>query len=366
MSLSPSRPTLTVDLAALGRNAESLRARRSGAELAAVVKADAYGFGAEEVARHLVEKCGIRTLFVAHAAQARQVRQAINRPALPTADIYVLNGYSDADGHLFDMLSLRPVLNTLDEARIWARRGGACAVMIDIGMNRLGIAADELESLPAETGLDPADLRLVLMHLSHTATPKDEQNRLQQELFAMVRKASRESFPRAGFSLSASGGLFLEDAPEESLSRPGIALYGASPDGRPENALEAVATLSAPVLLTRMIEAGETAGYGGTWTAARRSRLAVLAMGYADGYLRSLSNRGVVWLGGRECPVVGKVSMDLLIVDATDCEEEIVPGQHAELFGDRIKVDRLAELGGTIAYELFTAVGDRVERRYTR
>ena len=360
-----SRPTLAVSLGALERNVEALRDQARGAELAAVVKADAYGLGCEEVAQHLAEHGGVTTFFVAFAHEAARVRHAVNKPRIEACHLYVLNGYSPDEAATFDLSNLRPVLNSADQARAWAARGGACALGVDVGMNRLGMDANELGDLCQETGLRAKDVKLILAHLSHASYPDAAQNKTQTALFEDVAAENAGRFPNARFSLSASGGLALPNAPSERLARPGIALYGGAPDGDPESALEAVATLTAPVLVTRRVGIGDTVGYDGRWTADRPSTLAVLAIGYADGYLRSLSNRGVVRLGGAECPVVGAVSMDTLIVDVTDAGPVMV-GDRAELFGPNLPVDRIAELAGTIAYELLTAVGHRVERVYVR
>ncbi|MBB4659194.1 alanine racemase [Parvularcula dongshanensis] len=365
MPLPPNRPALTVDLAALGRNLEALRARAGGAEVATVVKADAYGLGAPDVARHLAERCGVRTMFVAYAYGAERVRGAINKPGIDPVDLYVLNGYNPADDARYDMAELRPVLNTAEEAVAWARREEPCAIGVDVGMNRLGIPPEDLLGFCKRTGLDKDDVRLVLMHLSHAGTPAAAQNRAQTLLFEDTVAECLQAFPRAKFSLSASGGLFLPNSPAEGLVRAGIALYGGAPDADPASALEPVATLTAPVLTVRTVARGDTAGYDGIWRAPHESRLATLAIGYADGYPRHLSNKGVVWLGGRECPVAGKVSMDLLIVDVTEAEDVKV-GDRAELFGPHVPVDRLARLAGTISYELLTSIGARVERRYVR
>ena len=360
-----SRPVLAVSLGALSRNAEALRARSGGAELGDVVKADAYGLGSEEVARHLAEHCGVRTFFVAFAHEAARVRHAVNRHGIEPCDIYVLNGFTEAEAATFDLSALRPVLNSREQVEAWARSGGPCALGVDVGMNRLGLDANDLDGLCEETGLERRDVGLVVAHLSHASQPSAAQNQTQTALFEALAEENRARFPKARFSLSASGGIALPNAPSEALVRAGIWLYGGAPDGDPYTALEAVATLTAPVIMTRRVEPGDTAGYDGRWTAGRPSRLAVLAIGYADGYLRSLSNRGVVRLGGAECPAVGAVSMDTLIVDVTDAGE-VRPGDRAELFGPALRVDRVAKMAGTISYELLTAVGSRVERAYVR
>ena len=364
-ALRDSRPALTVSLGALTRNAEALRARSGGADLGAVVKADAYGLGCEEVARHLAEHCGVADLFVAFAHEAARVRRAVNRPGVGDCAIYVLNGYSPDEAAAFDTCVLRPVLNSVEQAAAWAERGGACALSVDLGMNRLGLDANALETLCADTRLRARDVALVVAHLSHASQPGAAQNKTQTALFEDVAAENAARFPRAQFSLSASGGIALPGAPSERLTRPGIALYGASPDGDPANALEAVATLSAPVIALRDVAIGDTAGYDGAWVATRPSRLAVLAIGYADGVPRSLSGEGAVLLGGRTCPLAGKVSMDTLIVDVTDAEDVRV-GDRAEVFGAGLPIDGVARAAGTIAYELLTGVGNRVARVYVR
>ena len=363
MPLPANRPALQVDLAALGRNLETLRELSGPAEVAPVVKADAYGLGAEEVCRHLAEHHGVASFFVAYAVEARPVRHAVNRPGIGRCDLYVLNGFQEADATRFDLLSLRPVLNTQAECAAWAQRGGPCAVAVDLGMNRLGLAPSELGGLAARTGLDRDDVKLVCGHYSHAGTPGAPQTARQADAFARLAAAAAPAFPKARFSLSNSGGVLSPHQGAERLVRPGVALYGGAPDGDPESALEAVATLTAPVLGVRTVEAGGTVGYDGTWAAPGARRVATLAMGYADGYLRALSGRGLAWIGGAVCPVVGRVSMDLVAVDVTEAGE-VAPGDRAELFGLHLPIDRIARLADTIAYELLAAMGPRVERRY--
>ena len=357
----PNRPSLRVDLGALGRNVETLRASQP-AEVGAVVKADAYGLGAERVARHLAERCGIESFFVAHATEGRDVRRAVNRPGIAPTHIYVLNGYDPIDAPGFDAHHLRPVLNDVAQAAAWAERGGACALGVDVGMNRLGLDPGEVPDLCAQTGLDPQDVKLVVAHLSHAGQPGHEANARQVQRYEALVRAARDGLPRARFSLSASGGIALPAAPSEGLVRPGIALYGGGPDGQARSALNPVATLTAPVIQARIVGPGETAGYDGRWRAERESALAVLAIGYADGVPRAAFPSGRVVLNGVPCPIAGTVSMDLLIVDATEAGPVRI-GDRAELFGPRLPIDEAAAAAGTIAYELLTSVGSRVVRR---
>lgn len=346
-------PILSVNLSALARNVDAVRARLGdGVEIAPVVKADAYGLGACAVTRHLVQACGIKTVFVAYGAEAAEISAL---PAAPQA-IYVLNGPKGCAQET----TVRPVLSSRDQADEWARRGGGpCALSIDIGMNRLGLTQAAALDLP------PDDVRLVVMHLSHSGQATAPQNRSQIKRFVDIRGALIEKYPQAQFSLSASGGVMLEDVATQDLVRPGIILYGSSASSAPGTGLAPVATLTAPVLSVRTAEAGETVGYDGRYTVQTASRLAVIGIGYADGYPRSLTNKGTVWIGGAACPVVGAVSMDLLTVDITHAPKPVGEGDHAELFGPRMDINVLAAKAGTISYELLSGLGRRVRRIYT-
>ena len=357
--LPPTRPILSVDLDALARNAAVLRARAGPAELACVVKADAYGLGAAAICETLARRCGVGTLFVAFAAEAEPVRAAA-----PDADIYVLNGFEPYEADRFVRLGLRPVLEAPSQVAAWsAAGGGPCALGVDVGMNRLGLSPGELAGVCDETGLEPRDVTLVVMHLSHASDTRHPRNTEQVELFERVASVHRPRFPNARFSLSASGGIELPHAPSERLVRPGISLYGGSPTGEAADALEPVATFTAPVLALRDVEVGETAGYDGRWRASRPSRLAILGAGYADGVRRSARESGFVVLDGMRCPFAGTVSMDSVIVDATDATSAKV-GDRAELFGRMLSVDEAARAAGTIAYDLLCGIGPRVERVY--
>ncbi|WOI52483.1 alanine racemase [Parvularcula sp. LCG005] len=357
-----TRPRLTVNLSAIGRNLEALRKLAHGAEVAPVVKADAYGLGDQRIAAYLTDECSVRTLFVATTAEAH----ALNRQLVDPPLIYILNGYQAADWKGVETGRVKPVLNTCTQASSWAKRGGPAAIAVDIGMNRLGLTIDEAQTLPATTGIDPAQIDLCVMHMSHTGQPDAPQNAAQIALYSDYVTRLSSVYPEMKFSLSASGALFLHHDARELLVRPGIAVYGGGADGTPRSTLETVATLMAPVLAVRLVRKGDGVGYGARWIAPTDRTIAIVGAGYADGYHRQLTNRGTVFLGGAECPVVGTVSMDLIAVDISDAPTPVSEGAHAELFGDRIKVDRLAEAADTISYELLTSVGNRVERIYIR
>ena len=304
----------------------------------------------------------MRTVFVATFAEATSLMLTSGRSGQQLS-VYALNGYLGEPRR--SEWEAVPVLCSTDQAKAWVESGGGrCGLALDIGMNRLGLDITSALKLPKTAGLDPSTVDLVTMHLSHTGHMDAPENMEQAKKFGNWRTGLGDVYPKARFSLSNSGGLMMKLPVSQRVVRPGYALYGGAPDGNPDHALETVVTFTAPVLMTREVEPGETAGYNGTWTATRPSRLAILAAGYADGYHRALSNKGVVSLGGAECPVAGIVSMDLLTVDITDAPEPVSLGDRAELFGDRIKIDRLASLAGTIGYELLTSIGNRVERVY--
>lgn len=339
------RPRLTVDLAALARNLRALRSRRPTARAMPVIKANAYGLGAVPVAKALAG-AGAAGFFVAYPQEAEELRDAgIDRV------IYCLNARGGS-GTYTDLV--RPVLSTRPELDRW--RGGPCAVQVEIGMNRLGIRPDELDLIPVRR-----DVTLVIAHMSDAGEPASPRNDQQRKRFAGLARRLTGMFPDAALSLSATGGLMLDGQVAETVIRPGIGLFGGRAGVPP--ALEAVARLDARVLSVHDVPAGDHVGYDGRWTAARPSRLATLAIGYADGVPRSLGNRGSVSLGGACAPIVGAVSMDLLTVDVTGLPP-VEPGDRAEIFGPHLPLDEVAATSGTIGYELLTRVGARVVRVY--
>ncbi|MGV6819075.1 MAG: alanine racemase [Parvularcula sp.] len=360
MSLPANRPILTINRAALVENARALQ-KQAGHPIAACVKANAYGIGASETVRTLCSAVGIKTFFVAYAAEAAAIVREIDRADDLT--FFVLNGPAREDAQLFALPGIIPVMNSLSQADLWQQMGGGpFALGIDIGMNRLGMTEeDALKSLEI---LGTANARHVLMHLSHSGRAEAPQNRVQQETYQRIVSGLKTHAPHLGYSLSASGGILLPRSFEETFSRVGASLYGLSPTGQATDALAPVATLSAPVLQLRSVEAGTTLGYNGIWTAKRPSHIATLAIGYADGLQRALGNRGQAVVNGQQCPIVGAVSMDLTAIDVTDCDQPPSIGQHAEVYGETILIDDQAAAAGTIGYELLSTIGPRVERRY--
>lgn len=339
-------PTLTIDLDAVTQNWRALdRASGPATETAAVVKADAYGLDAPRVARALAA-AGVRRFFVATAEEGAGLRRALG--AGP--EILVLSGHMAGDAWAIRDLSLTPLLNSAEQLarHLEALPDAAFGLALDTGMNRLGMEPAEWAEVAA-FALDRAPV-LLLSHLACADDPAETMNAGQLALFHALTDGI--AVPR---SLAATAGILLGPEYHFDLTRPGIGLYGAGAfrAGRP------ALRLALPVIQTRELEPGETVGYAGTWTAAIPARIATLAAGYADGILRSLSNRATLYAGAIACPLIGRVSMDLVTVDVTHLDT--VPDT-LDLIGPRQDIDALAEAAGTIGYEMLCLLGARLAR----
>lgn len=341
---------LTVDCAAIVRNWRRLCVRHAPGEVAAVVKADAYGLGAVAVARGL-HAAGCAHFFVAHPSEGEELRDALGDAPM----IAVLDGFAPGTHP-----RLTPVLNSLADVRAHAAVGGPVILHVDTGMARLGLDAAELEALVADPApLARLDLRFIMTHLACADEPQHPLNETQRARFA----AACARLPKAPCSLANSSGIFLGAAFGSDLARPGCALYGINPTPGQPNPMERVVTLEVPVLQIRNIAAGETVGYGASWRAARPTRVATCAAGYADGWLRSLSGKGFAVAKGRRAPLIGRVSMDLTTFDVTDVPG-LAQGDTLTLLGAEQDADAAATLAGTIGYEMLTSLGSRYARRH--
>jgi alanine racemase len=357
---------LTVDLAAIEANWKMLAGMTMPVECAAVVKANGYGCGIEPVTRRLA-KAGCRTFFVADLVEARRVRAVA-----PDAAIYVLNGIMPGSAPAFAEGSFRPVINSVTELAEWdaftsqnSWRGGA-ALHVDTGMNRLGVSVQEATAIAPRIQSENHGFTLVMSHLACAETADHPLNDRQIRLFREIRIMYR-GIPS---SLANSSGIFLGGTAFCDLVRPGVALYGANPMPGKKNPMRPAVELKAHIIQVRAVNRGESVGYGAGWTAGRPSRIAVIPVGYADGLLRSASaGKGKpaaeIVIAGRRCPLVGRVSMDLLAADVTDVTEGSVRrGELATLIGNGASVDDLAAGMGTIAYEVLTSLGRRYHRIY--
>jgi alanine racemase len=358
MATDGARAVLTIDLGAIAENYRRLAHAAPGSAIAAVVKANAYGLGASEVARAL-RQVGCRQFFVAHGDEGLALREQ-----LPDARVYVLNGLSSQPEAI--EAGLIPVLNHLDELQrhaALARRSGRrlpAALHVCTGMWRLGFSEAEILALDHAL-LTALDLQLVMSHLACADEPAHPLNELQRMRFEQLRA----SLPAAPASLANSSGIFLGAAFHHQLCRAGVALYGVNPTPGRANPMAPVVTLEAPVLQVYEVDRHGTVGYGASFPIRPGARIATVPVGYADGYLRAAGNRATARIAGRPVPLAGRVSMDLITLDVSALPADAVrPGTMALLIGGPDGLDELAEAAGTIGYELLCRLGTRFARRY--
>ena len=357
---------LTIDLAAIEANWKRLAGMTVPVDCAAVVKADAYGCGLPQVAAKLY-KAGCRTFFVADLGEGRTVR-SIARDAV----IYVLNGVLPGTGRALADSNLRPVINGPTELAEWDAfvannnwRGGA-ALHIDTGMNRLGLTIEEGLAISSRIRAENHGFTLLVSHFACADTPLHPMNDKQIRLFRELRILYR-GVPS---SIANSSGIFLGGTVHCDVVRPGGALYGANPTPGKKNPMRPVVELRGRIIQVREAKKGESIGYGATFTTTRPTKLAIIAVGYGDGYARAASaNKSKpaadVIIARRRCPLLGRVSMDLIAADVSDIPEGIVKrGDYATLLGIDIGVDELAAAMGTIGYEVLTSLGRRYRRIY--
>jgi len=365
-ALASATGILTVDLDALVANWRRLEKTAVPAECAGVVKADAYGCGIEPVARALAS-AGCKTFFVATLEEARAARAAV-----PAAAIYTLNGFFQNTGEAYAKIDCKPVIGDLNELAEWdvfCRRSGwngGAAIHIDTGIHRLGLTVTEALGLIPRINAGDHGITLVMSHLASAEQLNNPVNARQLTTFREIASL----FSGVPTSLANSSGIYLGAQFVFDLVRPGAALYGVNPTPEADNPMQPVVELKARIVQIRNIERGDTVGYGGTWTARRPTRLAIVSAGYADGYFRAASandgTRGAeVIVAGRRCPIAGRVSMDLIAVDITDLPPiGARRGHMVTLLGEGITVDELAHHFGTIGYEVLTSLGPRYARIY--
>ena len=375
----PSRPDiseahagaiLTIDLDAVAANYRHLRDRLGGAACAAVVKADGYGLGMERVAPVLA-RAGCRVFYVAHIEEGILLRQILNdtgESAFVQTEIHVLGGLMAGAEGAYDASRLAPVLGSLREIHDWktycarVERPLPCSIHADTGMGRLGLPPHELDMLTEEPSrLEGLDILGVISHLASADEPESPQNAEQLAAFADVRRR----LPQGKASFANSSGIFLGSEYHCNLVRPGAALYGIGPVPGKPNPMAQVIGLQGKIIQMRDVDAPQTVGYGATHRVEGPGRVATVPVGYADGYLRSLGNKGTGYIGDIPVPVVGRVSMDLITLDVTGVPEHLaVTGTLVDLIGPRNPIDQVAREAGTIGYEILTSLGHRYRRVY--
>ncbi len=356
-----TRPTLRVDLPQIRANYDALKAKVGAAKIGASVKADAYGLGAVPVAKTLYG-AGCRIFFVATAGEGKLLRDGVG----PNAAIYVLNGPAPRDKGVLLGAKLKPVINSIEQARFWGsvakdvREPPYTAIHIDTGMNRLGLTPEEVTELSRDKQL--WKLLNPEWVMSHLACAPDASNPMNKTQLQRFRKAAAQ-FPLTPLSLANTAGIYLGKPYHFQMVRPGIGLYGGKATTKPEQEVgKSAATLLAPILQVRYVKAGETLGYNGTYVAPRDMRVAVVGAGYADGIPVNQSNRGTAILHDEEVNIVGRVSMDLTMIDATDANLSVEVGGVVVFRGEHLEAE--AKSAKTINYELLVRLGQRCRRDY--
>ena len=341
---------LTIDLDAIAANWRALDGMSGETvQTAAVVKADAYGLGVAKVGRALAA-AGARRFFVAVVEEGAALREALG----PGPEISVFSGHMSGDTDMIHDLNLVPMLNSMDQLtrHFEALPGHAFGIQLDTGMNRLGMEPGEWAAIaPIALAQGPS---LVMSHLACADEPDHAMN--ARQLAAFHEMTDGIDVPR---SLAATGGILLGPDYHFDLTRPGVGLYG----GLPYEEAKPVAFLDLPVIQIRDLAPGETVGYANGWEAERPSRIATVSGGYADGLQRHISNQAVLFHEDEPCPIVGRVSMDLIGVDVTHLREK---PKSLSMLGNNQSVDDLADVAGTIGYEILTQLGARYARRYAR
>lgn len=353
--LFPSQGRLTISLSTIQHNYLSLSREAPSATCAAVVKANAYGLGVEPVAQTLHD-AGIKDFFVAMLHEGIELRHI-----LPQATIYVLNGILAGEEKEFITHNLIPVLNDAGMLQLWKNNGQKAIVHVDTGLNRLGFNMGEFMGLP-DDAFDGLDIPILMSHLACADTNDHPMNEMQR---LCLLEASKK-LPQAKLSLAASDGIYCGQAFHMDMVRPGAALYGINPSPSKPNPMQPCMQLQVPILQTRIVEQDGTVGYAATYQTKKGQHLATVALGYADGFSRILSNKGNLFYKGQALPVLGRVSMDVITVDLTAIQgAKPIVGDRLEVFGPNQTPDDLAADIGTIGYEVLTALGQRFERVYT-
>ena len=355
---------LRIDLGALVANYRHVAAHVAPAQVAGVVKADAYGLGAIPVSQALLG-AGCRHFFVAHLCEA-----AVLKPHLPTdATLYILNGLQPGAEADCAAIGAVPILNALAQIDSWSQLARGLGrilpgvVQVDTGMSRLGLTAEELTALrDRPERLDGIDVRLIMSHLACADDPQNAINDDQRDLFATISA----QFPSVPRSIDNSGGAMAPNVAHGDIVRAGIALYGGAPHGDAgPNPMRPVVALDAYIMQLRHVPVGAGVGYGLTHRCDRPTHVATISVGYADGWPRHLSNRGSAFIGGIRVPIIGRVSMDSMALDVTDVPDDLLAlGTPVELIGPHQTIDDVAVQADTISYEILTRLGNRYARDY--
>ena len=359
-----SNSFLEINIDSIIHNYQLINNKVGNTECAAVLKADAYGMGASVVAKAL-DKVGCSTFFVATIDEGIELRACFSKNE---NQIAVLSGLLEGSEDIFYSNKLTPVLNDTEQIKKWAiynkqKNISAPSILhIDTGMNRLGLTINELyDIIKNPTELKELHVEWIMSHLACGDQPRDIMNEKQLSVFLNAKK----EFPNVKASLANSAGVFLGQSYHLDMVRPGIALYGSGSGSIPSKPLKQVIKLYSRILQIRTLSTGASVGYGASYRVSEATRVATVGLGYADGYLRSLSNCSWVFFNGLRLPVIGRISMDYITIDITQiASEKIKTGDFIEIIGDKFTLDDLATVANTVPHELLTRLGTRHHRIY--
>jgi len=359
-----SNSFLEINIDSIIHNYQLINNKVGNTECAAVLKADAYGMGASVVAKAL-DKVGCSTFFVATIDEGIELRACFSKNE---NQIAVLSGLLEGSEDIFYSNKLTPVLNDTEQIKKWAiynkqkKISAPSIIHIDTGMNRLGLTINELyDIIKNPTELKELHVEWIMSHLACGDQPRDIMNEKQLSVFLNAKK----EFPNVKASLANSAGVFLGQSYHLDMVRPGIALYGSGSGSIPSKPLKQVIKLYSRILQIRTLSTGASVGYGASYRVSEATRVATVGLGYADGYLRSLSNCSWVFFNGLRLPVIGRISMDYITIDITQiASEKIKTGDFIEIIGDKFTLDDLATVANTVPHELLTRLGTRHHRIY--
>ena len=359
-----SNSFLEINIDSIIHNYQFINNQVGNTECAAVLKADAYGMGASVIAKAL-DKAGCSTFFVATIDEGIELRACFSNNKNKIA---VLSGLLKESEDIFYNNKLTPVLNDIEQIKKWdlynrrKKRPAPSIIQIDTGMNRLGLTISEFhDTFDKQTELEELRVGWIMSHLACGDQPRDIMNEKQLSVFLNAKK----KFPNVKASLANSAGVFLGQSYHLDMVRPGIALYGSGSGSIPSNNLKQVIKLYSRILQIRTLSSGASVGYGASFRVSEATRVATVGLGYADGYLRSLSNCSWVFFNGVKLPVIGRISMDYITIDITKiASEKIKTGDFIEVIDDKFTLDDLATVANTVPHELLTRLGTRHHRIY--
>jgi len=360
-----SQAVLEINLGKISKNYKFLKEKTANkVRCSAVVKADAYGLGIKYIAP-ILSDAGCREFYVAHASEAIELRKILEDKDIK---IYVLHGIYASDCQEIIKNNIIPVLNSLEDIELWrdfakkACNRVSVNIHIDTGMNRLGLSPKDMSHLTDNSHiLDLFSIEYIMSHLACS----DEVNNIKNKEQLLKFKETTKYMEKYSKSFANSGGIFLGENYHFNQTRPGCAIYGINPKSGFKNPMQGVVSLKAPILQIREVTKGETIGYGASYLLKKATKLAIISVGYADGIFRSFAE-GIIYIKGYKCSILGRVSMDIIIVDISEVKELLEQGDWAEIIGENQTLDEIAPQMKTIGYEVLTSLGNRYKRVYSQ